>query len=81
MLDECNGDVSTVETLVEHERCRGLLSPRPGLTLNFLRLFTIEQFFRLGRPHHAIKTLHDVAVKKTEGTDSPNRCPRSMSHM
>ena len=59
MLDECNGDVSTVETLVEHERCRGLLSSRPGLTPNFLRLFTIEQFFRLGRSHHAIKTLHD----------------------
>jgi hypothetical protein len=52
----------------------------PTLTLNFLRLFTIEQFFRLGRSHHAVKTLHDVAVK-IEGTDSPDRCPRSMSHM
>jgi hypothetical protein len=52
----------------------------PSLTLNCLRLFTIEQFFRLGRSHHAVKTLHDVAVK-TEGTDSPDRCPRSMSHM
>jgi len=28
-VNERKGDVSTVETLVEHERCRGLLSNRP----------------------------------------------------
>jgi hypothetical protein len=51
-----------------------------SLILNFLRLFTIEQFFHLGRSHHAVKTLHDVAVK-TEGTDSPNRWPPFHVHM
>jgi hypothetical protein len=52
-----------VETLVEHERCRGLFSNRAGSDPYFLRLSTIEQFSVLKKSHHAVKTLHYVGVK------------------